>query len=43
MNDDQYAKWVDVDAEETWAYMGFMILSSACPLRLLEIGLNVPE
>ena len=22
MSDDQYAKWVDVDAEEIWAYMG---------------------
>ena len=26
MSDDQYAKWVDVNAEEVWAYMGFMIL-----------------
>ena len=26
MSDDQYVKWVDVDVEEIWAYMGFMIL-----------------
>ena len=26
MTDDQNAKWVDVNEEEIWAYMGFMIL-----------------
>ena len=26
MNDAQYAKWENVNAEEIWAYMGFMIL-----------------
>ena len=26
MNDAQYAKWENVDAEEIWAYLGFMIL-----------------
>ena len=26
MSDDQYANWIDVNEEEIWAYMGFMIL-----------------
>ena len=26
MSDDQYSKWEEVNAEEIWAYMGFMIL-----------------
>ena len=25
MSDDQYSKWEEVNAEEIWAYMGFMI------------------
>ena len=26
MSESQYAKWVEVNEEEIWAYMGFMIL-----------------
>ena len=41
MSDDQYANWVDVDVEEIWAYMAFMILMGINYLPALEIGFHI--
>ena len=41
MSDDQYSKWEEVNAEEIWAYMGFMILMGINHLPALSDHLNM--